>query len=84
MDGDWYVVEKMIRSRVAEAQARARWAALLDQSAEPSRQSNRTRSRFVHLGRALVDGLWSELAHWRARNTVERPSRTVRSDRPQT
>ena len=67
MDGDWYVVETMIRSRVADAQARARWAALLDQSTEPSRRSKRTRSWFVDLRRALVDGLRREFAHWRVR-----------------
>lgn len=72
MDGDWYVIETMIRARVAEARARAQWAALVDLSAEPSQRSSHTRRRFVDLGRALVDGLRSELAHWRARGAIAR------------
>jgi hypothetical protein len=42
MDEDWYVVDKMIRSRVAEAQARARWAALRFEVTEREREMRGT------------------------------------------
>src|SRR5262249_47928613 len=63
MDEDWYVAERMIRSRVAEAQARARFAALLGQSNEHSR-SKSFGMQFVDLGRSLVNKLrWSSGKH---------------------
>jgi len=55
MDADWYVVEKMIHARLADAQARARFAALLDGSNEPPPQSKSVTSQFVDLCRSLLN-----------------------------
>ncbi len=54
MDGDWYVVEKMIHARLAEAHTRARFVALLVRSNEHP-QSKRITSQFVDLCRSLLN-----------------------------
>ena len=82
MDGDWYVVETMIRSRLAEAQARARFAALRGEPNERSPQANTIASWCIDLGRSLVNGLWKELAKSRVRCRVGRQPHAVHSDAP--
>jgi len=72
MDADWYVTEKMIRSRVTEAQARARFAALLGQSNESSR-SKSVEGRLVALGRSLANKLRSEFSKARVRCVGRQP-----------
>jgi hypothetical protein len=57
MDADCYVVEQMIRDRLADARTSARYAVMLRQSKERSRRSNRFRSRLVDVGRSLVSGV---------------------------
>jgi len=84
MDADWYVVETMIRSRLAEAQARARFAALRGEPDERSRQANRIAGPFIDLGRSLVNGLGKELSKLWARCSVGHQSHTVHSDAPRT
>jgi len=84
MDGDWYVVETMVRSRLAEAQARARLAALHSQPHERSRQANSIASRFINRGRSLLNGLRKELSKLRGRWSVGRPSHTFHRDAPRT
>ena len=56
MDADCYVIEQMIRERLADARASARWADVLRQSKERSRRSNRIRSLLIDVGRSLVNG----------------------------
>lgn len=60
MDADWYVVEKMIHARLAEAQRRARFVALPDRWNEHPRQSKSITSQFVDLCRSLLNGLRKE------------------------
>src|SRR5690242_2241870 len=54
MDADWYVVEQMIRDRLADARTSARLAGVLRQSKERSRRSNRVKRRLIDVGRWLV------------------------------
>jgi hypothetical protein len=51
-----YVVEQMIRDRLADARMSARGAMTLQQSKERSRRSNRIRSWLIDVGRSLVKG----------------------------
>jgi hypothetical protein len=51
-----YVVEQMIRDRLADARTSARWAVELRQSKERSRRSNRIRSWIIDVGCSLVNG----------------------------
>jgi len=74
MDADWYVVEKMIHARLADAQARARCAALLDRSNEHPRQSKSITSQFVGLWRSLLNELSKKVPTSRAQRSVGRRS----------
>jgi len=60
LDADWYVVEKMISARLAEAQTRARFVALLDRSNEQPRQLKSITSQVVDLCRSLLNRLRKE------------------------
>ena len=55
MDANSYIVEQMIRDRLIEAQAAARYAALLRQSKGRSGRTNGVGRRLVDVGRSLVN-----------------------------
>ncbi len=72
MDAE-YVVEQMIRDRLADARTSARWAVVLRQSKERSRRPNRIRSWLIDVGPSLVNG---------AREGAFGISRLLRSRKP--
>ena len=76
MDADWYVVEKMIQARRAEAHTRARFVALPDRSTEHPRQSQSITSQLVDLCRSLLTGRRKEFLTSRAQRSVGPRSRT--------
>jgi hypothetical protein len=63
MDADCYVIEQMIRDRLADARTSARWAVVLRQSKERSRRSNRNGSLLIDVGRSLINGAREGLRH---------------------
>lgn len=56
MDAYCYLIEHMIRDRIADARASARFAALRSQSNARSRHSNDSGRRLIALGRSLRKG----------------------------
>jgi hypothetical protein len=57
MDAECYVIEQMIRDRIAEARATAQRAALIRQSKGHSRDARSAGSWLMELGRSLAKGV---------------------------
>jgi len=55
MDGDVYFAEHIIRDRLAEARARAQFAALRGEANQGSPRASGLGHRLVELGRSLVN-----------------------------
>jgi hypothetical protein len=70
MEADDYIVEHIVRSRVAEARARAEFAALLGQSEQGATRAKGIGRRLIELGRSLVKAARTEAP----RLSVHRPN----------